>query len=73
MLELPRPLMRVLDGPGLIVQRLTGWIPQELKNFDADELMRSMAESDPEYLTYFDSEGLLHRARLDREKEASPS
>ena len=73
MLELLRPLTRVLDGPGLIIQRLTQLIPRGLKDFDADDLMQSMAESDPEYLTYFDSEGLLHRARLDIETGHSPS
>lgn len=62
MLELRSPLARVLDGPGLLMQRITNLAPRfSLHGVDVDRLLLSMAEADPEYLTYLDSEGLLPR------------
>ena len=60
MLELPRPLSRVLDGPGLLVQRLTAIAPRlDLRNIDTDQILLSMAETDPDCIAYLNSEGLL--------------
>ena len=66
MLELQRPLMRVLDGSGLMVKRLTSLIPLDLKNFDADHFMLSMPESHPDYSGYLNRQALSrHRAVTD--------
>lgn len=69
MLELRRPLSRVMDGPGLLIQRLTALTPRlNLSTIDTDRILLSMAESDPDCLAYLDSEGLLRRTQL-REEE----
>jgi len=46
MLELQRPLSFVLDGPGLLIQRLTAMAPPRLdiSNIDTDYIPLSMAE-----------------------------
>ena len=70
MLEVRRPLSRVLDGPGLLIQRLTAMVPHlDLRNIDPEHLMLSMAESDPDYLTYLDSEGLPRPIRKNAKEE----
>jgi hypothetical protein len=52
----------VLDGPGLIVQKLTAFVSSlDLRSIDPDYILWSMAEADPDTLTYLDSEGLLRR------------
>lgn len=61
MIEQRSPLARVLDGPGLLMQRLTEIVTPRLQGMDTESLMFAMAESDPDYLTYLDSEGLLWR------------
>lgn len=71
MLELRSPLSRVLDGPGLLVHRLTAMLPQlNLRGIDAEDVFLAMAESDPDYITYLDTEGLLRRVgpRTDQER-----
>ena len=62
MLELQLPLSRVLDGPGLLVRRLTEFMSSiDLRSIDPDYTFLGMAETDPDLLIYLDSEGLLQR------------
>jgi hypothetical protein len=53
MLELRRPLSRVLDGPGLLVQRLSAKL--DLRHLDTDQLMYAIAVTDPDYINYLDT------------------
>ena len=70
MLELRRPLSRVLDGPGLLLQRLTAMTPRlNISNIDTDSILLSMAECDPDCISYLNSEGLLRSDRIRREGE----
>lgn len=62
MAELRSPLSRVLDGPALLVQRLTAFsLLANLRGFDPDQLLLAMAETDPDYLNYLDTERLTER------------
>ncbi len=58
MLELWRPLSRVLNVPAILVQRLTAVMPRlDLRGIDPDHFVLSMAEADPDYLNYLDRDG----------------
>ena len=66
MLELRSPLARVLDGPALLIQRITAVLPRlDVSTLDPHDIMLSMGESDPDYFTYLHSEGLLGIGRGD--------
>ena len=68
MLELRRPLSRIMDGPGLLIEKLTALTPN-LDPHHIDDILLSLAESDPDYINYLNSEGLLRRPS-DRRGEA---
>ncbi len=65
MLELRRLLRRAINGPGLLVQRLTAVMSRlDPRSIDPDYFILSMAEADPDYLNYLDREGRpLHGGR----------
>jgi hypothetical protein len=72
MLELPRPLLRVLDGPGLIVQKLTAFVSSlDLRSIDPDYILWSMAEADPDTITYLQDQDVVRRRLLEEKASSS--
>ena len=70
MLELKGPLSRILDGPGSLVHRLSSHMPQlSFRGIDVDRVLLSMAEADPEYISYLNVEDLLRRDDATRAEE----
>jgi hypothetical protein len=64
MSELRRPLSRLLDSPGLLVQRLKGLLPKlDPRPIDLDYLLASMAETDHNYYEVLNYEELPKRSR----------
>ena len=70
------PLLKTVDGPGLLVPRLTSVVPRlvhRLRSVDTEHWLISLAESDPECIRYVDSESVLCRdKRGGREEDRLP-
>ena len=57
-------LSRLIDGPAAILQRISAALPElgsHLHDIDSDYWLQRMAESDPEYIAFLHSEGLLRK------------